>query len=59
MTNREFLNSLSNTQLVEFILSEEFDNLKRCWSSTFGGLIIWLDEKYDKESWVWRGIITR
>lgn len=57
MTNREYLNSLSNEELVDFLLSEKFDSLKRSYISTRGGLISWLDEKYDKESWVWHDII--
>ena len=57
MTNREYLNSLSNEELVDFLLSEKFDSLKRSYTSTRGGLISWLDEKYDKESWVWHDII--
>lgn len=54
MKNRDYLNSLSNEQLVDFLLSEKFDNLKMSYTSTRGGLIAWLDEEYDKESWVWR-----
>lgn len=57
MTNREYLNSLSNEELVDFLLSEKFDSLKRSYISTRCGLISWLDEKYDKESWVWHDII--
>lgn len=56
MTNREYLNSLSNEELVDFLLSEKFDSLKRSYISTRGCLISWLDEKYDKESWVWHDI---
>lgn len=53
MTNREYLNSLSNEDLVDFLLSQKFNNLKMSYTSTRGGLLSWLDEEYDKESWVW------
>lgn len=49
ITNRDWLNSLSNKEYVEFLCSDEFDILKRSFTQTDIGLYEWLNKPTDKK----------
>lgn len=51
MTNREWLNSMTDEELVCFLLSEDFSRLKMSWTSTFLGLKDWLKKEHT-EGWI-------
>ena len=46
MTNRDWLNGLSNNELVEWLLSPGFEMLKMAFTQTDAGLKEWLDKEY-------------
>lgn len=49
MTNRDWLDSLSNKEYVEFLCSNEFDTLKRSFTQTDTGLYEWMNKPTDKK----------
>ena len=47
-TNRDWLFSLSDKELAEFLCGEDFQRLKLMWNSSVRGIEQWLSEEYNE-----------